>query len=96
MAGVDNVIAWMAIGVAASLAGMIWPFRRGVIGVIVNVVVGAAGAALVGLLSYAVLPGRQHDSPARLSFAALGAIASLGLMHAVWLRRALRRRRAAG
>lgn len=81
--------AWIVIGVAASLAGMIWPFRRGAIGVIANVVAGAAGAVLAGFASYAVLPWARHeDTPARLFFAALGAIAALGLVHAAYARHA--------
>jgi uncharacterized membrane protein YeaQ/YmgE (transglycosylase-associated protein family) len=90
----SSLFAWIAIGAAASLAGMIWPFRRGLTGVIVNLVVGAGGAVLVALLSYAVLP-RSSDplTTARLLFAAVGAIAALGLTHAVWLRQVDRKRR---
>jgi uncharacterized membrane protein YeaQ/YmgE (transglycosylase-associated protein family) len=90
----SSLFAWLAIGAAASLAGMIWPFRRGVLGVVVNLVVGAAGAVLVALLSYTVLP-RSGDplTTARLLFAAVGALAALGFTHAIWLRQADRKRR---
>ena len=90
----NSLLAWVAIGAAASLAGMIWPFRRGVVGVVINLLVGASGAVLVALLSYAVLP-RSSDplTTARLLFAAIGALAALGLTHAVWLRQADRKRR---
>jgi uncharacterized membrane protein YeaQ/YmgE (transglycosylase-associated protein family) len=83
----DIVLGWAAIGAAASLAGMIWPFRRGALGVVVNLVAGIAGAVVVALLSLLVLPGGERsDTPARLLFAALGALAALGLVHAGWTR----------
>jgi uncharacterized membrane protein YeaQ/YmgE (transglycosylase-associated protein family) len=85
----DSVLGWMAIGAAASLAGMIWPFRRGAAGVVVNLVAGVVGAVVGALLSYLVVPWAPHgDGPARLVFAALGALASLGLVHAAWIRNA--------
>jgi uncharacterized membrane protein YeaQ/YmgE (transglycosylase-associated protein family) len=87
----DTVLGWVAIGAAASLAGMIWPFRRGVLGIIVNLVAGTAGAVLVALASYIVFPAGSHgETPARLWFAALGALAALGVVHAAWLRAAPR------
>jgi uncharacterized membrane protein YeaQ/YmgE (transglycosylase-associated protein family) len=84
---IENTLAWIAIGAAASLAGMIWPFRRGAVGVVLNLLAGILGALLAGLLSYVVLPRTSHgETPARLTFAALGALAMLGLVHAAWLR----------
>jgi uncharacterized membrane protein YeaQ/YmgE (transglycosylase-associated protein family) len=84
---IDTVLAWVAIGAAASLAGMIWPFRRGALGVALNLLAGILGAILAGLLSYVVLPRSTHgETPARLTFAALGALTMLGLAHAEWLR----------
>ena len=86
---VDTVLGWVAIGAAASLAAMIWPFRRGTIGVVGNLVAGIAGAIVVALLSYLVTPSpRPEDGPEGLFFAALGAIASLCLVHAAWSRHA--------
>jgi uncharacterized membrane protein YeaQ/YmgE (transglycosylase-associated protein family) len=96
MIDTTSLFAWIAIGAAASLAGMIWPFRRGVVGVVVNLLVGASGAVLAALLSYAVLPHASDPlTTARLLFAAIGAIAALGLAHAVWLRKEDNRRRTA-
>ncbi|MCL2450630.1 MAG: hypothetical protein FWD17_16910 [Polyangiaceae bacterium] len=90
-----SLFAWIAIGAGAALAGMIWPFRRGVMGVVINLFVGAAGAVLTALVSYAVLPHAADPlTTARLLFAAIGAIAALGITHAAWLRQADRRRRA--
>jgi len=88
----DAVVSWVLIGAAASLAGMIWPFRRGALGIVVNLIAGMLGAVVAGLLSYAVLPWGTHgDTPVRLLFAALGALAALGVAHAVWLRASERR-----
>jgi uncharacterized membrane protein YeaQ/YmgE (transglycosylase-associated protein family) len=88
-----SVLAWVAIGVAASLASMIWPFRRGIVGVVVNLAVGVMGAVFVALLSYLVLPHSSDPlTTARLLFAAIGAIAALGIAHAVVLRQVERRR----
>jgi uncharacterized membrane protein YeaQ/YmgE (transglycosylase-associated protein family) len=90
----DALLAWAAIGAAASLAGMIWPFRRGVLGIVVNLLAGVTGAVVSGVLSYVVLPAGTHgDTPARLFFAALGALAALGLVHAAWTRAAATKRR---
>jgi uncharacterized membrane protein YeaQ/YmgE (transglycosylase-associated protein family) len=84
---IETAFAWIAIGAAASLAGMIWPFRRGAVGVAVNLLAGILGALLAGLLSYVVLPRSSHgETPARLTFAALGALAMLGIVHAAWSR----------
>jgi uncharacterized membrane protein YeaQ/YmgE (transglycosylase-associated protein family) len=85
----DTVLGWVGIGAAASLAAMIWPFRRGAIGVVGNLVAGIVGAVAVALLSYLVTPSPSTaDGPVRLFFAALGAIASLCLVHAAWSRHA--------
>ncbi len=85
--GTDTVYSWVAIGVAASLAGMIWPFQRGALGIVVNLFVGALGAVLGGLTSYLILPWESHrETPARLFIAALGALAFLFIVHAAWVR----------
>lgn len=87
MIGPGSWLAWIMIGGAASLAAMIWPFRRGTLGVLVNLTTGVCGALLGVAFSYWLLPWRTHgDSPARLFFAALGAIGLLALVHAVYRR----------
>jgi uncharacterized membrane protein YeaQ/YmgE (transglycosylase-associated protein family) len=78
----DTVFASIAIGAAAALAGMIWPFRRGAKGIAVNFAAGIGGALVAALASFAVLP-KGRDGSARLLFAAFGALALLGLVH-VW------------
>ena len=84
MNALDSVLGWLAIGAAASLAAMIWPFLRGGAGVFIKLALGPLGAVAGALISHAVLP----DEPAteRLFFAALGAIVALGLSQFAWLR----------
>jgi hypothetical protein len=93
----DTYLAWVAIGAAASLAGMIWAFRRGVAGVLANFAAGIGGAILGGLIGYAVaqhrstfggpaIPGIPAPAgPPQLFFAAVGAICGLVLLHLAWL-----------
>ncbi len=84
---IDTVFGWIAIGVAASLAGMMWPFQRGALGILVNLFVGILGAVLGALSSFLVLPWATHrETPARLFFAALGALACLAIVHGTWVR----------
>jgi len=85
----DTILGWVGIGAAASLATMIWPFRRGAIGVAGNLVAGVAGAIAVALLSYLVTTTpRPAEGSGRIFFAALGAIGSLCIVHAAWSRHA--------
>ena len=73
----DAVLGWIAIGAAASLAAMIWPFRRGAIGVFINFAAGIGGAIVVALLSYLIVPtSHARHTTERLFFAAVGSIAA--------------------
>jgi uncharacterized membrane protein YeaQ/YmgE (transglycosylase-associated protein family) len=84
MNALDSVLGWMAIGAAASLASMIWPFMHGGAGVIIKLLLGPLGAIAGALLSHVFLP---DESPAeRLFFAAVGAIAGLLISHFAWQR----------
>jgi uncharacterized membrane protein YeaQ/YmgE (transglycosylase-associated protein family) len=78
------VLGWVAIGIAASLAAMIWPFRRGAAGVVWNVFLGVSGSLVGAIGSYLVTAKAGPDAPERLCFAAVGAIAALVLAHAAW------------
>ncbi|HSY21731.1 MAG TPA: hypothetical protein VK841_06435 [Polyangiaceae bacterium] len=80
---VDSIFGWIAIGAAASFAGMIWPFQRGAAGVALNLLLGIGGAVLLALASFLVVPG-AHAEPVRLAFAAVGALAALWIAHALW------------
>lgn len=84
MSALDSVLGWLAIGAAASLAGMIWPFLRGGTGVLVKMIIGPLGAVAGGLLGRVVLP--NESATAHLLFAAVGALALLGVSQIAWHR----------
>jgi|HubBroStandDraft_6_1064221.scaffolds.fasta_scaffold615263_1 uncharacterized membrane protein YeaQ/YmgE (transglycosylase-associated protein family) len=84
MNALDSVLGWMAIGAAASLATMMWPFLRGGAGVFIKLILGPLGAVAGALISHAILP---HEPPTeRLFFAAVGAVTALGLSQFAWHR----------
>jgi len=84
MSILDSLLGWLAIGAAASLAGMIWPFLRGSAGVVVKMLLGPAGAIAGGLISRAILPDESQGL--QLIFAAVGALDVLGLSQIAWVR----------
>jgi uncharacterized membrane protein YeaQ/YmgE (transglycosylase-associated protein family) len=84
MNALDSVLGWMAIGAAASLAAMIWPFLRGGAGVILKLLLGPLGAIAGALISHLIAP--NESSNARLFFAALGSIVALALTQVAWQR----------
>jgi uncharacterized membrane protein YeaQ/YmgE (transglycosylase-associated protein family) len=84
MNALDSVLGWMAIGSAASLAAMMWPFLRGGAGVFLKLFLGPIGAVGGALISHAVLPDEPPTE--RLFFAAVGAIVALGLSQLAWHR----------
>ncbi len=90
---VDSIFGWIAIGAAASFAGMMWPFQRGAAGIALNLFLGIAGAVLFGLVSLLILSG-PHAVTGHLGFAAAGAIATLWIAHAVRGSRSHEHRRA--
>jgi uncharacterized membrane protein YeaQ/YmgE (transglycosylase-associated protein family) len=84
MNGLDGLLGWAAIGAAASLAALMWPFLRGGTGVLIKLVLGPLGAVGAALTSHVAIP---HEPPIeRLIFAAIGAIASLVALQVVWQR----------
>lgn len=91
----DAWLSWAEIGAAASLGGMIWAFRRGVLGLVANFAAGIGGALIGGVLaeathSHRILPGPAIPGipapagPSPLFFAGVGAIAALVVVHVVW------------
>lgn len=76
-----DFFAWIAIGLGASLAAMIWPAPRGVKGVALNMGAGILGAIVFGLIGHAVLS--SQDASASYLFAAVGALLALALAHMV-------------
>ena len=72
----DDIIAWIVIGAAASLAAMVLPGRRGSGGVVASLASGVLGAAVFGLVARWLLPGSMHErSVWSLPCAAFGALA---------------------
>ena len=91
----DALLGPAAIGAAASLGGMIWAFRRGVLGILANFAAGIGGALIGGALAEAssphgllrgpAIPGIPAPAgPSALFFAGVGAIAALLVLHVVW------------
>jgi uncharacterized membrane protein YeaQ/YmgE (transglycosylase-associated protein family) len=80
--GVDLILGCVAIGVGAALAAMTWPFRRGPVGVVLNIVTGVTGAVGVAALTYRYFPVFDRTA---LAFATGGAIFVLLLSHGIWL-----------
>ncbi len=96
MVPLTDIVAWMALGLAASLAGMILPFQRGLVGVLVNIASSVLGALAGGLFSYVLLPSsRAGDSPARLFFAVVGGLGAIVVVHFAYFRRVARGQRRA-
>lgn len=104
----DTWFAWVAIGVAAAIAGMVWAFRRGVAGILANLAAGIAGALAGGVIGHAIAPHGQNVSgpavpgipapsgPPELFLSGLGAVLALVVIHLVWnLAVATKRRRQA-
>jgi uncharacterized membrane protein YeaQ/YmgE (transglycosylase-associated protein family) len=84
MNALDSVLGWMAIGAAASLASMIWPFLRGGAGVILKLLLGPLGAIAGAVISHLIAPA--ESSAERLFFAAVGAIVALAFTQLAWER----------
>jgi uncharacterized membrane protein YeaQ/YmgE (transglycosylase-associated protein family) len=84
MNALDSVLGWMAIGAAASLASMTWPFLRGGAGIFIKLMLGPLGAVAGAVISHAILP--RESSNERLFFAAVGAIVVLALSQVAWQR----------
>jgi uncharacterized membrane protein YeaQ/YmgE (transglycosylase-associated protein family) len=76
-----NLFAWIAIGLGASLAAMIWPAPRGAKGVALNVGAGILGAVVFGWIGHAILSAR--DRSASYLFAAVGALLALAMAHMI-------------
>ncbi len=80
------VFGWIFIGFAAAIAAFILPFRRGLIGIVANIVVGVAGATSGALLGIAAGMSSSARDPFGFALAGLGAIAFLALLHVIWER----------
>ena len=86
MTGFEVMLAWVGIGLAASIAAMIWPMRRGVVGIAINAAIGIGGALSLGLLGHFLHLYGRLASAQSFFFAALGAILALTISHIGWWR----------
>jgi len=77
----SDVATWAALGLAASLAGMMWPTRQGWGGVPLTLAVGIGGSVVVGLLAWSFHVVPDPESARAYMTAAIGGMASLFAMH---------------
>jgi uncharacterized membrane protein YeaQ/YmgE (transglycosylase-associated protein family) len=82
----EVLLAWIAIGLAGSIAGWIWPFRRGLSGIVINAVAAMGGAVVFGLLGCGLGFYTLARAGTSLLFAAIGCVVALLLAHLVWAR----------
>ena len=80
------VLGWVFIGFAAAIAAFILPFRRGLLGIAVNTVVGIAGATSAAIVGLALGMSSSVRDPFGFALAGLGAVAFLALLHVMWER----------
>lgn len=92
MITMTHLVGWLLVGAAAGLAGMVWPFRRGIVAIGINLVAGMLGALLAPLLAIAGA-GVSPRAPICLGLAALGALVLLLGVHGLWLATARRTQR---
>lgn len=78
------LLSWTVIGIALGMATLLWPFRRGAVGAVVNLLLAVSGAALGGLFGVYV----WHCPPEGagcLTFVAAGTLATVCVGHVAWL-----------
>jgi uncharacterized membrane protein YeaQ/YmgE (transglycosylase-associated protein family) len=78
----NDALAWIAIGAAAGLGGMIHPVRFGYIGVLLDLFAGIVGAVVAGLIGFAAVGHVTHARLFCMFAAAAGALLALFVMHA--------------
>jgi uncharacterized membrane protein YeaQ/YmgE (transglycosylase-associated protein family) len=81
----EMVLGWIGFGLAAALVAMILPYRRGIVGIATNLLLGILGALLGGVIGSALDQHHRVHDPAGLGLSAAVAVLSLGLFHIVWL-----------
>ncbi len=86
MSAMAVLVGWVAIGFGASIAGWIWPFRRGLSGILLNAAISILGAVGFGLGGYG-LGLYALSAPLSFGFAVLGAIATNVAAHFAYLHR---------
>ncbi len=87
MSGTELVLAWLGIGMCASIAGWVWPFHRGLFGILMNLGVAFAGAVVAGSLAFRLHGGGRSMVTTSFLWAAVGSVGALTALHLVWARR---------
>jgi hypothetical protein len=84
MNSIGYVVAWACVGLAAALAGCIWPFRAGVTGIAINMFAAVVGAVAMGYVFIGLGFSESARDPQGPMAAAMGALSFLALVHLTW------------
>jgi uncharacterized membrane protein YeaQ/YmgE (transglycosylase-associated protein family) len=87
----EAVLAWACFGLVAGIAAMTMPFRRGMAGLLLNVLVGVGGALLFGASGVALHLYPRASDPLSFAWATVGALGALGIVHGTWMKFSHRR-----
>jgi len=90
----NQVLGWIAIGLAAAYMAWALPFRRGTVGLAVNGAVALAGAVGLPLVALALGALRTYGQGLGFLLATVGTLAALLVLHVVWERATRAARRA--
>jgi uncharacterized membrane protein YeaQ/YmgE (transglycosylase-associated protein family) len=83
----EMVWIWVGFGIAAGIVAMILPFRRGAVGLAINIALGVLGSLLGGIIGLELNEHRHFHDPSGLVLSAVVSVLTLGIVHALWLRR---------
>lgn len=83
----EIIWVWVGFGVAAGMVAMILPFRRGAVGLAINITLGVLGSLLGGVIGLALNERNRFHDPAGLVWSAVVSVLTLGIVHALWLKR---------
>lgn len=84
----NDLASWALIGVAAGLAGMMFPFWRGIAGITGNIMAAIAGAVAFGSVTLWATVGSVHRPQAwSMLAAAAGALSAVVAVHAAYSHR---------
>jgi hypothetical protein len=84
MNSMDYAVAWAFVGLAAAIAGCVWPFRTGVAGIVINMLAAMIGAVATGYAFIGLGFSESPSDPRGPMAAAMGALAFLAMVHVMW------------
>jgi len=91
---VEVWLMWIVIGVCVSIASWVFPFRRGVTGLLAGAAAAIAGALIAGALTVSSMAGSPDARSVSFVAAAAGAVIANVIAHLAWSRVARHRTRA--